>query len=393
MPFVFVHGVNTRSDDDYARHERLRNAFLREFVGPKVGISPKSTIYSPYWGGDGVRFWRNLQVVPMGGGGAETFGASDPMPPSIGIALGEKATDRDDSIESIARKTPNVAVDLLWDYAATQAKDEKELVQLAASYREANAKIDRDATNTWLSATTARDFADDVFTGVTTAKTETETFGANKLYSMLAEAGKRIAMKPANMLSAGAVALGRRPLTHRIATFAGDAFEYLAQRGDGETPGPITKIVLDDVLAARKDANASGEPLVVICHSFGGEILYDILTHYALNLDLVVDTWVTVGSQVGLFEEMSLLCASPGRTNPARGDEPIEAPTSVKRWINIVDSNDIFGFLVLPVFTGATQGAVNDFMYDTGYPVAGAHSGYFEWPSFYRRLATRLKAT
>jgi hypothetical protein len=191
-----------------------------------------------------------------------------------------------------------------------------------------------------------------------------------------------------------AVALGRKRLTRTIATFVGDALQYIAERGDGKTPGPIAKKVLDDLLAARAEAKASGEPLVVICHSFGGEIVYDILTHYAEGLDLIVDAWVTVGSQVGLFEEMSLLWASAGRTVPrtAISNEAIRSPESARRWLNIADGNDLFGFLVLPVFTGVTQGAVRDFMYDTGYPVAGAHSGYFQWPSFYRRLAFRLKS-
>ena len=115
------------------------------------------------------------------------------------------------------------------------------------------------------------------------------------------------------------------------------------------------------------------------------------LTHYAKDLKLEIDVWVTVGSQVGLFEEMSMLWTSPGRTNrKAIPSEAIASPDRVKRWLNIVDTNDILGFLVLPTFTAATPDTVHDFKYDTGFPINGAHSGYFKWPSFYKRLAQRI---
>jgi hypothetical protein len=389
VPFVFVHGVNTRAGSDYDRAEKLRNAFLREIVAPAVGIAPASTIRSPYWGSEGVRFWRDLAVVP-GEGGVETFGAQDRLPPSIGIALAERAIEKDDGIEAIARKAPEVAVDLLWDYAASAATGDDEFTELARAYRRALARLGEDGGKDWLRDTRSPNLADDVYTAV--MPPAGETFGGGGLFGMLEEAAKRIAMKPADLAAQAAVALGRKPLTRTIATFIGDAFQYLAERGDGSVPGAITRKVLDQLLAARDEAIAAKEPLVVICHSFGGEIVYDILTHYAPALARDIDAWVTVGSQVGLFEEMSLLWASTGRRAPrtAIGTEAIASPEGLKRWINIADGNDVFGFLVLPVFTGATPGAVEDFMYDTGYPVAGAHSGYFEWPSFYKRLASRL---
>jgi len=391
MPFVFVHGVNTRKDVDYDRAEKRRNAFLREVVAPAAGISPKSTIRSPYWGNDGVKFWRNLEVVP--GKGVEAFGSNDKLPPSIGIAVADKVVLENDSIEAVARKAPDVVIDLLWDYAAAGASRDEQFDELAASYRKAIEKLEADGGRAWLGTTKSADLADDVFSEVRPAQVD-EQFGGGGLFSMLTEASKRIALKPADIVAAGAIALARKPLTHTIGTFVGDAFQYLAERGDGTAPGPIAKTVLDALLEARKEATALGEPLIVICHSFGGEIVYDILTHYAQDMGLELDVWVTVGSQVGLFEEMSLLWASEGRTKPrgAFGGEAIASPASAKRWINIADGNDIFGFLVLPVFTGATAGSVSDFLYDTGYPIAGAHSGYFEWPSFYKRLAHRLKS-
>ena len=59
MPFVYVHGVNTRKGDDYEREEKVRNAFLKEYVAPRVRIEPTHKVFSPYWGSDGVAFWKN----------------------------------------------------------------------------------------------------------------------------------------------------------------------------------------------------------------------------------------------------------------------------------------------------------------------------------------------
>ena len=50
------------------------------------------------------------------------------------------------------------------------------------------------------------------------------------------------------------------------------------------------------------------EKLIIVAHSMGGNIVYDILTHYMP--DLVCDLFLTVGSQVGLLEELKLFHAS-----------------------------------------------------------------------------------
>lgn len=391
MPFVFVHGVNTREGEDYEREEKVRNAFLREYVAPAVGIAPEHEIFVPYWGGEGVAFWKNLEVVP-GGGGLEKFGAQGEVPPSLGMALGAGAMAASgSSVEAIAKASPETAIDLLWDFAVEAAETEADFMALAAAYRAADQKLTADTGAQWLAQTSAADLADTVFVQVEAAPAA-ETFGGTGLSAMLEEAGKRLALALPDALSLGAVAMARKPLTRKIASFIGDAFVYLAERGDGQKAGPIASAVIEALTKAHAVAKATGEPLIVISHSFGGEIVYDILTHYAKDSDLEVDAWVTVGSQVGLFEEMSLLWTSPGRKNPqaVAGGDALPAPERVARWINIVDANDVLGFLVLPVFTGSEKRVVQDFKYDTGFPVTGAHSGYFRWPSFYKRLARRL---
>ena len=121
----------------------------------------------------------------------------------------------------------------------------------------------------------------------------------------------------------------------------------------------------------------------MIAHSFGGEIVYDILTYF--DPTLTVDCLISVGSQVGLFEEMKLYVVSQANLPPNPPLGRLKRPDSIKRWLNVLDTNDILSYLIEPIFDG-----VNDFHYDTGYSSLSAHGGYFMRPSFYKRLALRL---
>ena len=63
----------------------------------------------------------------------------------------------------------------------------------------------------------------------------------------------------------------------------------------------------------------------------------------------------------------------------------VKKPDNVGAWLNVYDTNDVFSFATSRVFEDS-----NDFSFDTGYGVFSAHGGYFERPSFYKRLAVRL---
>jgi pimeloyl-ACP methyl ester carboxylesterase len=168
-----------------------------------------------------------------------------------------------------------------------------------------------------------------------------------------------------------------------VTRFAGDAFVYLNKRGTPGSPGPIVEIVLTAIRGAMAAKTEQDAKLVIIAHSFGGEIVYDILTRFAPDLE--VDVLITVGSQVGLFEEMKLYLASSSfiPNDPPAGKVP--KPTNLKRWLNVFDSNDVLSYRAAPVFA-----EVSDYHYDTGYSTLQAHGGYFQRPSFYTRLAARL---
>lgn len=184
---------------------------------------------------------------------------------------------------------------------------------------------------------------------------------------------------PGRAMSLSALAWKRRSLHEALSRFVGDSLVYVNERGSREQPGPIVRIVAD----VLREAAAGPRPLVVMTHSMGGNIVYDILTHYAP--DLKVDAWISVGGQVGQFEEMKLFRAS---------DPAVAAPEKVSTlerrvrcWINVYDPADILSFKVEPVFSGVAA----DIPYTTGAGVLGAHTHYFGRPSFYRALTKPLE--
>ena len=184
----------------------------------------------------------------------------------------------------------------------------------------------------------------------------------------------------AGRLGGGAAAKLLRADIHRqAALFLGDVFFYLDRRGDRDHPGRI----VNQVVQTLESAIDAGAPLVVVAHSMGGGIVYDVLSYY--RPDIHVEMLVTVGSQVGLFEELCLLQAGKQAGCP---DGPTRVPKldNVEEWINVLDRNDLFSFATERIFEGA-----KDFDYSTGRGLFAAHSSYFTMPSFYRRLAERVR--
>ena len=147
--------------------------------------------------------------------------------------------------------------------------------------------------------------------------------------------------------------------------------------------------------ALEKVAKQIDGSLVLMGHSMGGVILYDVLSdpkamadlEQRLGAPLAVDLFVTVGSQVALFEELKLFQASDDRYGE-KGKPPFDRvpkPSTVKTWWNVYNRMDVLSFLTKPVFTG-----VEDFAVDTMAGVQTAHSAYFTNMLFYERLASRI---
>src|SRR5207253_7347207 len=93
--------------------------------------------------------------------------------------------------------------------------------------------------------------------------------------------------------------------------------------------------------------------LYLVGHSFGGIILYDILTKHRPNLKC--DLYLTVGSQVALFAEIGRLEDKDAISQAfAVGPNALAPrPETAERWINAFDSTDFVGFGTKDVFAGA----------------------------------------
>ena len=135
----------------------------------------------------------------------------------------------------------------------------------------------------------------------------------------------------------------------------------------------------------------ASEPLVVVGHSLGGVILYDILTDQkslgeieaAVGAPLAIHALFTVGSQPGFFADLGLY---PGG-RPAAGNK-LKKPDCVSSWMNVFDFTDVFSFRCAHIFED-----VRDFGYDTVTDLLHAHGAYFLRPSFFKRMRARLRET
>lgn len=190
----------------------------------------------------------------------------------------------------------------------------------------------------------------------------------------------RVAQSPLRIPSVAALRVLRAPLNAVFTRFSGDVFEYLLRRGDAQQPGRIPQVILSDLDTAK--TKRPGEPLIVITHSMGGNIFYDILTYFRPDLD--VDLWLSVGGQVGLFEEMKLFHASDPKVQAPQKINTLAA--RVKCWRNIYDPADPAAFLAEPVFAN-----VKDVRFSTGAGDYHTHLNYFKRSRFYRSLHRELE--
>jgi hypothetical protein len=203
----------------------------------------------------------------------------------------------------------------------------------------------------------------------------------DRLVDRASEATERFDSAPLAALSKFALE-ARGPLNEKITLFVGDVFAYLAERD--QRPGAIRGRVLTALKQARQQAPA-GEPLVVVTHSMGGQIVFDLAESFLENEGLRIDFWVATASQVGLFEEMKLFIGSDPAVEAPRHAEAPNAK-ALGYWWNVWDPNDVISYTAAPVFGTA----VDDESYEGGASLAQAHSTYLQRPSFYRALAAKL---
>ena len=397
MPLVFVHGVSNRDTPEYRDNQRARDAFLNEYVVQRLGLDRNSvSLHSPYWGDDGVKFrWENASLP-------ESINSVDSMEKfGSGIDLTDLKVWADFvapmelaavDIVKVAQNSLVDAIDIVWGIALSAAETDEQSIALAKSCRTAFDYAADNPNPDWLTYANndnvvdlllyhIKNYNETSVVPVVKEQEKWESFGGAQLIDSLKEGTSRLLGLLPSMAGTAVTTFMRKTIHMEASMFLGDVFEYLTKRGENDKPGPIVATVLEAFRKAREQLSERDPKLIIIGHSLGGVIAYDILTYFDPSIE--VDVFVSVGSQVAWFEEMSLYKHAPIAVNPP--SERLVRPANIKRWLNVLDLNDVFSFRAESVFKEVT-----DFVYGTGYGLLQAHGGYFHRPSFYWRLGERL---
>lgn len=395
MPVVFVHGVNTRRGASYtAQTLAIEKFFQRHLTGATVGgkrLAEINKVEFPYWGDLATKFAWNMAALPKSG--VQALGASSvslqPILALVRDALPQAPTS--DPLTALAKKDLRLSVQAIIDLAMQAATQQDaaavaEFVVLTSAYAEANPHAD------WLETVNTDDqLITTLFAKLVKQQGDVQTLGGfGSLCSRiklevakLKGAAQDIAAAAGNRLgdfaSTKLLASTRAGLNETLGRFFGDVFIYFEARGQQGNPGAVGSLILK----AFDDARAAppGELFIIVAHSFGGVITFDLLSHF--RTDIEPDLLVTVGSQVGHFEEMKLYKSSDKGIGPP---SKAKTPPNVKRWINIYDEVDIFAYAVSDIFDRIDV----DAPYDTATYAIKAHGAYFEQDRFYQSLRARI---
>lgn len=356
MPILFIHGVAVREarDPDWAAVRRVTRgirwpdirAALREHLAPTLSADAPGDVHVDwvYWGDLGVRA-SQLTAPPAD---------PDERPPSaltVGV-LGERLEAHLRSGTPVAR-WPEV-IRAAWSVARDQN------LRLIAS--------DLPGERQWAFLTAA-------------ARARVPTLPARRDPRPELTAGFQL-QRRRNV--ARAMLTVRRPLEAFVPVFLGDVMAYLDSRGQPARPGPIPRRVLAALQTAHAARLTPDEPLVVLTHSMGGQLLYDALTAF-LPADpqgrgVRVDFWCAAGSQVGLFGELGLFLEGHHAPPLALPDSP-----HLGYFWNVWSDSDLLSFRAAGIVPGA---------HDTAFPLGGRlqsdHLAYLHHPDFYRTLAAKV---
>jgi hypothetical protein len=423
VPVVFVHGVNVRdSDPGYADGLRRLEAYIRRYIAPEISADAGGVGFLPvYWGGEGVSLaWGGTsrpRTLLLGMGAADGVGLADrvapvaavpatfrrlpaetmaPAPPATGGLIAAGATG-DRGEPPLTDLTDDELSDVLATAALAAADDEEGriLLTLAADAvahdPPARAAIAAENDNAAQLQAAAR-LVEDRASADQTADGHLLPQGgfrwAGRLGNRLRELVDRAEGAPAWAVS-HALLEARPKLNELVSRFIGDVLVYLNDRGRLGSPGPIPKRLLNALVEARRQQQRrDAEPIVVLTHSMGGQLVYDAVTVFLADpayAGVRIDFWAAAASQVGLFEEMKLFLASDSKYGQATGKVPFPDRRRLGAWWNIYDRADVLSFTAKEIVEG-----IDDEEYASGVPLVGAHSGYFTSPSFFRQMAVKV---
>ena len=401
MPIVFVHGVNNREDDPgYEAGVALTRKFLeRHFEGIRIDgetLQHADTVF-PYWGDLATTFAWDMASLPETDTDTDTLGGDAALPDETRWMLAELGRSTASApgfdaepLLALANQDFPASVVALSDMLVTtappgtaeQAADLAVALQIYADHNShpawlATVQGDKQfVSRLWREAIHVKDPSGDDALGFPNV----QKVLANALQRMrrgLTTLGDELFDAAGDYASTRILRQHRRALNGTIGRFFGDVFVYLHERGDAAAPGRIPSrilVAIDGAMAVAPPA----EPLILVGHSLGAVVLFDLLGHFRPGLQ--VDLFVSVGSQVAHFEEIKRFLAS--EPNVPRPDVRHAAtPSNIRHWINVYDEVDVFSYAAKRVFD-----RVVDRPYDTRTHSLKAHGAYFRQNRFYEEM-------
>jgi hypothetical protein len=414
MPLVFVHGVANRVDKrgNLESFEDYVEPLLRRYVAPILRSDPENAVIRlAYWGDEGVKFAWNGESRPrsvlLGQGAAASPAVAErsaqlaalpdtrvvvrsapASPASVPSGLIAAGSQGGPALPQLKVLGPDVLSDLLAAFISAEMPPGGD--QSAALIAADDAARDP-AVRTALAAAPDLQAEADVLRRAIESRIAADagliaqgTSPLSRVMDTVRETVSRVAGAPGAAVSTALLEL-RKPLNNLVTLFAGDVFVYLQTRGDSARPGKIPTVVMKTLEDAR--TAAPNEPMVVLSHSMGGQIIYDLVTHFLpATFGGRIDFWAAAASQVGLFEEEKLFLAKDPKYSAANGNKvPFPDRKYLGGWWNVWDSNDVISYTADPIFEG-----VDDESYNSGVSVIQAHGEYLQRPSFYRKFAAKL---
>jgi hypothetical protein len=288
VPLVFVHGVSVREGKQYAENQKTRDGLFRKYALKKLVVdSEKALIENPYWGQFGANPAWNSASLPDGK--YESFGSDDGIFEEIlaDLAADIQAPAQDKVLLTLARQSLPRAIDCLW--AAGAFTDSGSSVGAALAEQSVRALEYATAVGQpkWLDNIKDDDaFVEKLLTELDTWKPKAqlvESFGISDIWNHLKTAAAHIANSATSVLMNPAARAIRPWVNSKVLLFLGDIFVYLNTR-DAAGGSPIIAEVKGAFERADKARNAADNKLIVVAHSMGGNISYDILTSFAPSI-------------------------------------------------------------------------------------------------------------
>jgi hypothetical protein len=431
MPIVYVHGVSVRQDPPYPPQTEV---YLRQLIAPALAPDDPGgvEIVRANWFADAVRLAWNGRSIPAARSALldeqnpASWSAPEQSGPERAIAVAELGAALagiragpggrllDAGGPPPAPRLSDFSPDELSSFLTAVLESGGEEGERADAHQRALVALAADdvarspAARRELARSESREAELEVLLrrierrykqGSARAGRRPTTLGPFELLADLRQ-GVGEALERAGSLPGYAATRALGPalqgLNGQLAIFMGDILTYLHGRGTPEAPGPIPSHLLAGLARAREIQRArDGEPIVVLSHSMGGQLVYDLVSAFlprSESPDLRearIDFWCAAASQVGFFQEIKVfLGGGPDDPFGAPPRRPVPFPDRryLGGWWNVWDPNDYFSFTAEGIFE-----QVDDFAFGSGLSGLRAHGGYLIQPSFFHHFAARLK--